>query len=141
MDIKTAVQNVSKRFRYSADADLKGIDQWFVMPERKDGLMYGDCDDFSVTAIWECCDRSLLKFILNVFILHRYRLYHATAQKGGSHLVGYAQGLWFDNWTMAAVDKKTFINETKHDIEYFYFVYPMVLYFIKGFFYRNKKIK
>ncbi len=84
--------------------------------------MRGDCDDFALTSIWKCCDSSLLKFILNVMILHKYRLYHCWAEGKSwqGHMVGYAQGKWFDNWGKKAMDKETFLARNGHKIRYFY---------------------
>ena len=109
------------------------------MPE-KNGVMRGDCEDFALTCIWEICDRSLLKFILNVFILHRYRLYFSWTIINERHIVGYARGLWFDNWTKEAYTRELFVNKTKHSIRYF-FPSPVILIFmLMGLTVRNKSV-
>jgi len=123
MDIREAVRQVANKFHYKKDKTF--IDTWSVMREQ-DGKMYGDCDDFAMTCIWYACDKSLLKFIWHVLILHQYRFYNCKTFDGGTHAAGYAQGKWFDNWTLSAVNKSEFIHKTHHNIRYFY-VLPVIL--------------
>lgn len=128
MKISEAVAKVGRRFKYLTDKRLALGDGWFVMRE-VDGYLRGDCDDFALTSIWECCDRSILKFIWFVIISHQYRFYYCTSGQGNPHIVGYAQGLWFDNWTKQALTKDEFVERTKHQIKHMYFS-PTVLWFM-----------
>lgn len=128
MDVKQAVLKVANKFRYLADKKAILGDRWFVMRE-KQGILAGDCDDFALTTIWEICDRSLVKFILNVILLHRYRMYFCITSTGEPHIVGYAKGLYFDNWTKQAMPKNQFIEHTKHTIKLPY-PSPIVLWFM-----------
>lgn len=140
MDITQAVDDIGPRFRYKDD---KSGDYWFVMPENSDGFLYGDCDDFAVTAIWKCCDSNILKFIINVMILHRYRLYHCWAEgkSNQGHMCGYAQGKWFDNWGKKAMDKEAFLARNGHVVRYFYPLPLMILPLIVGLFRRKESTK
>lgn len=139
MNIHTAVKRVADQFRYSADKKIIIGDFWSIMKPRN-GYLYGDCDDFAVTCIWECCDRNIWKFLLNVFLLHKYRLYFARTVDGSAHIVGYAQGLWFDNWTKAALDKEQFVNQTGHKIKMFYPSPWIAKFMILGLFHKNKEL-
>jgi len=140
MDIKTAVHHVHSKFNYLADKKLYIGDGWFVMPERNQ-KMFGDCDDFAITSLWLACDENIFKFILNVFILHRYRLYHSKTVDGEAHIIGYAQGLWFDNFTGEALPEKQFFEKTKHK-KWFFYPSPYILWFmLLGLFVRNMEVR
>lgn len=140
MDIRTAVDYVGKRFKYLTDKKIIIGDVWYVMPEHNQ-VMRGDCDDFAITSIWLACDRNIWKFILNVFILHRYRLYHATSRNGEPHIIGYAQGLWFDNWTREAVPENEFFATTGHK-KWLFYPSPYTIYFmLLGLFVRDRSIE
>jgi hypothetical protein len=129
MDIKNALSVISSCFKYRSDPKL--FDYWLVMKERN-GVMEGDCDDFSMTTIWMMCDRNFFIFVWNVMILHRYKFYYAKTSAGEGHMVGYADGLWFDNWTKCALSKEEFIDNTKHKIYFFWPGPLMIPYLILG---------
>lgn len=136
MKVEDAVDYVGKRFKYRSDPKI--FDYWFVMPER-DGVVIGDCDDFAITSIWKICDGNIFKFLLNVFILHRYRIYFAKTVNGEKHAVGYAQGMYFDNWSRKALSKEAFLDRTKHKM-YFFFPSPfMILPMFLGLLVRNRR--
>jgi hypothetical protein len=128
MDIKSAVEYVSVRFKYRADKNIILGDTWGVMPEQ-DEEMTGDCDDFAITCIWLACGRNIWKFVLYVFILHRYRFYHATTRTGEPHIIGFADGLWFDNWSLAAMPQYEFFQLTRHK-KRFPYPSPIVMYYM-----------
>lgn len=132
MNIADAVSIVGNRFVYTPDK-ISLFDSWSVMKDH-DGKMFGDCDNFALTAIWYACDRSIWKFILYVLILHKYRFWFCMTEDGEKHVVGYAQGKYFDNFTYKALDKESFFSRTKHRR---LFVYPspiILLYMIIGIF-------
>lgn len=130
-----AVKYVADRFIFRSDP--KFLDYWSVMKE-VDGKMHGDCDDFALTSIWKICDESLFKFILNVIILHRYRFYFAYTPHGERHVVGYAEGMYFDNWSRYPWPKEDFVRITKHKI-YFFFPGPTIIFpMLLGLFIRNR---
>ena len=112
MEVELAVKYVASKFKYQKDKKFI-FDFWFVMRD-SGGVFYGDCDDFTVTSLWEICERNLWKFIWYVFILHRYKMYRVKTINGGYHLVGCAEDLWFDNWTRRAMPKDQFFERTKH---------------------------
>lgn len=141
MEIQEAVAKVSKKFKYVKDRPIVISDWWSVMQSDEDGWLYGDCDDFAITAIYEACDRNKLKFIWNFLILHKYRVYFARTMTGETHAIGYGEGLFFDNWSREALTKDEFLKRTGHKI-YTFFPSPVVLYFMLfGLFSRNDHIK
>ncbi len=128
-----AVALVASKFRYTNDKRFI-FDLWFVMRDA-DGVMKGDCDDFTITCLWEMCGRSLRTFIWKVLITHQYKV-HRVKSTNGYHVVGEVDGLWFDNWTLRAMPKAEFFAATghRHQIQY---VSPVMLpYLISGLFVR-----
>ena len=123
VNVKSAVKYVSDRFSYTPDPTL--FDYWTIMSSDQ-GQMLGDCDDFAITTIWKICDNNIFKFIINVLILHRYRVYFSRTPAGQRHAVGYAEGMYFDNWSREALPKAEFLQKTKHKI-YFFFPSPMLI--------------
>lgn len=114
MNIKEAVNLVASKFIYKADK-LKIYDSWRVM-KLQDKHYYGDCDDFSITCFWYYSDKNLKKFIWNILITHKYKLYRVKTVSGGYHVVGSVDDLWFDNWSKEALSKADFFERTKHKI-------------------------
>lgn len=132
MNIKHAVSYVANKFKYIADKPVYIGDTWSVLPEINN-TMSGDCDDFAITVLWLACDRSRLKFLVNVLLLHRYKLYHCKTFTGEPHIVGYAQGLWFDNFSLQALPKKEFFLLTAHKKYIFYPGIIIAWYLLLGF--------
>lgn len=135
MNLDDAVKYVADRFQYRRDP--KWFEFWTVMKER-DGVMIGDCDDFSLTVIWKLCEENFLKFIWNVLILHRYRFYWSKASSNEWHIIGYAQNRYFDNWSKRAMNKEDFLSLTRHKIYVFIPSPLIVIYMFTGWFLRNR---
>ena len=137
MEIKEIVREIGSKFEYRSDV-FRIFDWWFVMRERN-GKLRGDCEDFSLTAIWMLCNRSVLQFLWKVIISHQYRIYFCKTVNGEGHAIGYANSLWFDNWTREALDKAEFLKQTKHKIWYF-IPGPLILFnMLLGSLVRNRK--
>ena len=133
MNLEASIKYVSERFEYRADP--KFFEYYTVMKD-DNGVMRGDCDDFSVTVIWKVCGSNIWNFIWNVLILHRYRLYFSKAKNNAFHLVGKVGEKYFDNWTYRALDKEEFLKATGHKL-YFFIPSPlMIIYLILGLFMR-----
>lgn len=111
MTLEAVVASVASKFKYREDPKSL-LDQWFVMVERQ-GVLQGDCDDFTVTCLWELCGRRLSTFIWKVLVTHKYKV-HRVKSLNGYHVVGEVEGLWFDNWTLRALPKDRFFAETRH---------------------------
>ena len=115
MTLDNAIEYVSDRFVYQLDK-ASITDAWFVMREKSDNKMYGDCEDFALTVFWFMCCKSLLKFLWNLIITSRYEL-HAVKSNGSSivnHCIGCYYGNWFDNWTKDEMNANHFFDKTKH---------------------------
>jgi len=132
MELNEAIKTVNDRFRYQSDSKFI-LDSWAVMQER-DGLLKGDCEDYSLTVLWYLNDCSLFKFIKNVIILHKHRMYYVKAlPDNGGHAVANVGGLWFDNWTKEALTEDVFFEKTKHRKMFMYFMPLMIPFFVYGF--------
>lgn len=119
MDIKRAVSIVGRNFRYRADQEVStklNGDPWMIMEQDEEGLYHGDCEDFSLTAIYLACDKSILKFLFNVLVTKKYKLYACkTDITGENHCVGNLGDIWFDNFSKEAIEgRENFIDATKH---------------------------
>ena len=123
--IKDIIDAMRPKFSYKADT-FRFFDWWVVMKE-KEGILYGDCEDFSLTAIWKLCNCSVLTFLWKVIISHQYRIYFCKTKNGVNHAVGYANDLWFDNWTLKALPKSEFLKKTGHNV-YFFIPSPLILF-------------
>ena len=132
--LSSCIEQVSAKFVYTPDPKPFPFDYWFVMKERN-GELKGDCDDFSITILWLLCNSSLLSFIWNVLILHRFKL-HRVMALNGYHIVGEVDGLFFDNWTKRALPKEEFYTSTKHVHLQQYWSPVIVLLLISGLFKR-----
>ncbi len=126
MKIQEAISLVNSKFIYTPDLH-KWFDRWRIMHEDSDGHMRGDCEDYSLTVMWYACDRRLLRFLWKVIISHEWRLYTAVTRNNAQHAVGYADGLWFDNWSKKALPEKEFFDRTQHELG---FPIPMPFTFI-----------
>ncbi len=118
-----AVKQVSAKFQWVKDRRIYIGDTWSVL-DTSHNRIFGDCDNFTLTCLWLICKQSIWLFIWNVLVLHKYRIYYCRTSIGEPHVVGYAEGLWFDNFSKEALPEHEFFNETKHKK---YFFYPSVL--------------
>lgn len=124
MQLKEAIDIISTKFIYKTDK-FKYIDSWSILKET-DGMLKGDCEDYTLTVFWYMCNKNILKFIWNVLILHKYRLYFVKTKSNEGHAVGYADGYYFDNWTNEALLKDDFIKLTGHSFVWMY-ISPMII--------------
>lgn len=112
MDVSLAVMLVANRFQYKKDSNFL-VDSWSIMKD-KNGVFYGDCEDFSLTVFWYLSNQSLFKFIWNLLISHKYKLIWCKTNTGEFHFYGKVNGLCFDNWTKRTLPENVFLKETGH---------------------------
>lgn len=112
MDVSLAVMLVANRFQYKKDSNFL-LDSWSVMKDRN-GVFYGDCEDFSLTVFWYLSDRNLLKFLFNLFF-GKYKLIWCKTLDGQYHFYGKVNGLCFDNYTRRTLPEDAFLKETGHE--------------------------
>lgn len=131
MELKEAINLVKSKFIYKPDVKYKLFDSWSVMKE-KDGKYQGDCEDFALTVFWHMSDKNLRKFLLNLMILHKYRIYQCDAFNG-PHMIGRFGDLWFDNWTYSDLPEKEFFSTTGHKNPKMMFMPICIIQLIKGY--------
>lgn len=139
-NIPQNVLDVSSKFKYTSDpkSSLNFIDFWFVMDEKLDGKLHGDCEDFSLTVMYRNLGCSFWKLFLALVITGKYKMYYSISKNGVAHCVGFAEGFWFDNWTMKAVSsKEEFIKLTGHDIKEPFWRVEMIRFLIVGYVYKK----
>ena len=113
MELSQAIKQVSNKFVYRKDHNLI-IDSWSVMQE-KQGVYYGDCDDYMLTVFWYLSDKKLSTFLWNLFVTHEYGVVWCRTGFGELHFAGKYKDLWFDNWTKIALPEDQFFIVTKHE--------------------------
>jgi hypothetical protein len=138
MCINKSISYVSNKFKYKSDPD-GFLDYWYVMKE-KEGVLNGDCEDYSLTVFWELSNRNIFKFLFHLLVSHKYELYLVDSSSG-PHIVGCYKDIWFDNWTLKGLPKDEFFKITKHTntkrIMFFNSIAPL----INGYIYRLTKLK
>jgi len=132
MKLEEAVTYVANRFEYEADPNFsKYLDTWQVLPLIDDKFK-GDCDDFALTCLWYYSGENRFKFLWNLLITHKYKLYRAKTYNGRWHIIGCVGDKWFDNWTRKVHDKENFLRLTKHEIKMRYYSPMFLLFLING---------
>lgn len=131
-NLENAIRKVSEKFQYKSDR-LKIFDSWRIMPE-KNGKLSGDCDDFTITCLWEYSDRNIVKFLWNTLVTHNYQIHRAKTVDGEYHIVGCIDKLWFDNWSLGAMTKTEFFKTTRHYYVSRYYFPIIALYLFIGLF-------
>ena len=107
MDIKDALQLVNKSFVYTSDRS------YYILPETwrvvgDDGR--GDCEDYSLTAVWYYSDGNWLRWMWNI-TFGPFRFWYCTMSNGEGHMIteitrGDNAGMFFDN-----IQKRLVTNE------------------------------
>ena len=130
MDLHSAVKIVADKFQYKADKNLI-LDGWSIMRDRS-GVYQGDCEDFALTVFWHLSEQNLFKFLLNLIVLHKYKLIWCKSHDGELHFVGRYGDLYFDNWTKKALIEDKFFATTGHRKIMTMFMPVCILQLLKG---------
>lgn len=132
MNIDQAIKIVSNKFIYKADK-IRLFDSWRVM-KLKDGVFKGDCDDYIMTVFWYLSGENLWKFLFNLLITHKYKVYNVITIDNETHIVGSYKDYWFDNFTNLELNKKDFFNKTGHKYRFQIYSPIIIIYLIIGLF-------
>jgi hypothetical protein len=96
MTPETALREVAARFQYRTDrAQYDRREKWRIM-RAPSGPLIGDCEDFALTVLWYCCDKSILKFWWRI-ISFQAAIWHCTTAAGTGHAALWHRGKWVDN--------------------------------------------
>lgn len=101
----TPLDDLNARFEYQSETATNGgkksrIEKWRIL--KSDGVIRGDCEDYSLTLIWLSEGKSMRKFWWAIWTC-KYRLWHCHSPRGVDHAIMYHDGKWIDNiqktWT------------------------------------------
>lgn len=132
MELDAALLAVSSRFIYRADR-LRLFDSWRVMPKQDRGYE-GDCEDFSLTVFWLVANQSILTFLWNLLVTHRFSMTRSFTSNGDAHVVGNIGDQWFDNYTKVSMPREQFFQITGHRKSFSYPGPLIALYLLIGLF-------
>ena len=86
------IEDLSRRFQYTSDR----ADKWTVL-DAQSGPLRGDCEDFSLTALWLLAGRSWPRLWWMVLTFQAV-FWHARLSNGGGHVMLWVRGYgWIDN--------------------------------------------
>lgn len=89
--MRQTLQGLFRRFHYTRDGKL---DHWRI---HKNGTnVYGDCEDFALTLLYDLSGRSMWKFWWNQ-ITFRAVIWYVTSYQGDGHAILWYRGWWADN--------------------------------------------
>lgn len=102
MDIEKASSIVNAKFRYKTDPEqYSWRDAWRIIPPSGEG----DCEDYSISIIFELAERKWWKFILYI-LLHKATIYHVKTPN--NHAVLRVGDKYIDNRFQIWMDKEDY---------------------------------
>tara|TARA_R110000782_G_scaffold256174_1_gene345091 strand:+ start:453 stop:896 length:444 start_codon:yes stop_codon:yes gene_type:complete len=117
MNIQDAAAWMIRVFVYKSDRS----EEWQILhPNAKDGKLYGDCEDFSLTLLYTIADGSKVKFWFYL-VTFQAVMWHCKTDWGGQHVQLWFRGKWIDN-----IDP-TWRDKQQHSLSYPY-PFPLVAY-------------
>ena len=121
---------LNKKFKYRKDSDLYGKrDAWFIM---KQPPYVGDCEDYSLTLLYNLKDRSLLKMFLSLLI-RESKILRCTVN-GNGHAVLRYRGKYIDNNFKEWTTKKDMQERGNYKFSlWLYIPYQVCIKIISGF--------
>lgn len=96
------LQVLNTNFIYKPDPS--GKDLWRILDTSK--IVYGDCEDYALTALYLLCGGSLIKF-WKVLVTEKAKIHYVTV-RGAGHAVLEFKGLYIDNTHMKWLTKDGF---------------------------------
>ena len=121
---------LNKKFKYRKDTDQYGKrDAWFIM---KQPPYVGDCEDYSLTLLYNLKDRSLLKMLISLLI-RESKILRCTVN-GNGHAVLRYRGKYIDNNFKEWTTKKDMKERGGYVFSaWLYIPYQVVVKIIAGF--------
>lgn len=99
MTDKDALDHLNSRFKAKKD---RVLERWRIMKEPT-GSLEGDCEDWSLTALWYLSGKDMKTFWRNQWNGNA-RIWYVRADIGGRHIVLKWKGQWIDNLNPAFSD-------------------------------------
>lgn len=107
MTLTNACRKVAQHWTYEPD---QGGERWCILAPDETGHYRGDCEDFALTVLAERWGRLGLVWAL----LRGHAAVYSCRSNNGPHVVGWSEGLFFDNWTQRPLFRTEMAAETGH---------------------------
>ena len=131
------LEELNKKFKYRKDRDQYGFrDAWYVMNHEP---YHGDCEDYSLTLLFNLKDRKWEKFLLSLLI-RESKICHCKV-RGRGHAVLRYKGRYIDNIQKKWCTKAYMENREYVFSSWLYIPYQVVIKLIIGFFQTRKRKK
>ena len=131
------LKELNKKFKYRKDRDQYGQrDAWYVMTHEP---YHGDCEDYSLTLLFNLKDRKWEKFLLSLLI-RESKICHCKV-RGRGHAVLKYKGRYIDNIQKKWCTKAYMENREYVFSSWLYIPYQVVIKLIIGFFKTRKRKK
>jgi predicted transglutaminase-like cysteine proteinase len=124
------LKELNKSFKYVKDSDQFGSrDAWYIM---KLPPYEGDCEDYSLTLLYNLKDRSVTKLLLSLLIRESKLCFCKV--DGVGHAVLKHKGQYIDNIQKRWVSKE-FMEKKGYDFSFLmYLPYMVIIKLVMGFF-------
>ena len=132
------LKELNKKFKYRKDRDQFGQrDAWYIM---KHEPYHGDCEDYSLTLLFNLKDRKWEKFLLSL-LTRESKICHCKSPRGVGHAVLRYKGRYIDNIQKKWCTKEYLENRGYKFSIWLYIPYQVVIKLIMGFFQTRKRKK
>ena len=132
------LEELNKKFKYRKDGDQYGYrDAWYVMTHEP---YHGDCEDYSLTLLFNLKDRKWEKFLLSL-LLRESKICHCKGPGGGGHAVLKYKGRYIDNIQRKWCTKEYMENRGYKFSIWLYIPYQVVVKLVVGFLQTRKRKK
>ena len=129
------LEELNKKFKYRKDRDQYGFrDAWYVMNHEP---YHGDCEDYSLTLLFNLKDRKWEKFLLSLLI-RESKICHCKV-RGRGHAVLKYKGRYIDNIQKKWCTKAYMENRDYKFSSWLYIPYQVVIKLVIGFFQTRKR--
>ena len=124
------LKELNKSFKYVKDSDQFGSrDAWYIMKQKP---YHGDCEDYSLTLLYNLKDRSVTKLLLSLFIRESKICFCKV--DGVGHAVLKYKGRYIDNIQKKWVERG-YMEKRGYDFSvWMYIPYQVIIKLVMGFF-------
>ena len=124
-----SVNQLNNHFKYVKDADQYGHrEAWFIM---KKAPYTGDCEDYSLTLLYNLKQRSLYKMLISLLI-RESKICHCKI-KGNGHAVLKYKGQYIDNIQKKWVSKEYMEKRDYVFSSWLYIPYQVIVKVLIGY--------
>jgi predicted transglutaminase-like cysteine proteinase len=128
------LKELNYKFRYIKDSDQYGKrDAWYIMKRPdEDGWYRGDCEDYSLTLLYNLKGRSVRKLLLSLLIRESKICFCKV--NGVGHAVLYYKGQYIDNICQKWVSKE-YLEQDDYEFSFWIYIpYQVIIKLVMGYF-------